>query len=45
MTSDELTDAWEACALGRGITHEDPAASGGQVLQCDICGPVRECKT
>ena len=23
MTNDELTDAWEACALGRGITHEE----------------------
>jgi hypothetical protein len=23
VTNDELTDAWEACALGRGITHEE----------------------
>lgn len=23
QTTDELTDAWEACALGRGITHEE----------------------
>jgi hypothetical protein len=23
MTNDELTDAWETCVLGRGITHEE----------------------
>jgi hypothetical protein len=32
VTDEELTDAWEACALGRGISHEEHVRIGRVLL-------------